>query len=135
MWYPIGYHEVMDAAALIHRVRTEQGLSLRELAGRAGTSHSALVAYEAGRKVPSVATLDRIVRAAGFELTARLAPAVGGADPAARGRELIEVLELAAMFPARVSPTLDAPIFGRVSGRVSGRVAGRVSGRTPALVG
>jgi transcriptional regulator with XRE-family HTH domain len=112
-WYPIGYHEGMDAGTLIRRVREEQGLSLRDLATRAGTSHSALAAYEAGRKVPTVDTLDRIVRAAGFELAAQLAPAVGGADPAARGRELIEVLELAAMFPARVAPTLDAPVFGR----------------------
>ena len=117
-WYPIGYHRGMDAATVIRRVRTEQGLSLRDLAARAGTSHSALAAYEAGHKVPSVATLDRIVRAAGLELTPALAPAVGGTDPAARGRELIEVLQLAAMFPARVSPTLDAPIFGPVSARV-----------------
>jgi transcriptional regulator with XRE-family HTH domain len=102
----------MDAATLIRRVRTEQQLTLRDLAGRAGTSHSALAAYEAGRKVPSVATLDRIVRAAGFELEARCSPTVGGADPAARGRELIEVLELAAMFPARVEPTLAFPRFG-----------------------
>ena len=107
----------MDAATLIRRVRTEQQLSLRDLAAKAGTSHSALAAYEAGRKVPTVDTLDRIVRAAGFELTAQLAPAVGGPDPAARGRELIEVLELAAMFPARVSPTLDAPVFRPVFGR------------------
>ena len=114
--YPIGYHENMEAATLIRRVREEQGLSLRDLAARAGTSHSALAAYEAGRKVPTVDTLDRIVRAAGFELTAQLEPAMGGVDRAARGRELIEVLELAAMFPARVSPTLDAPMFGSVFG-------------------
>lgn len=121
-WYPIGYHEDMDAATLIRRVRAEQGLSLRDLADRAGTSHSALAAYEAGRKVPTVATLDRIVRAAGFDLTAQLAPAVGGVDPSARGRELIEVLELAAMFPVRVAPTLDAPVFGPVLGRAPARV-------------
>jgi len=115
--YPIGYHEDMDAATLIRRVRAEQGLTLRDLAAKAATSHSTLAAYESGRKVPTVDTLDRIVRAAGFELAAQLAPAVGGADPAARGRELIEVLELAAMFPARVAPTLDGPVFGPVSGR------------------
>jgi transcriptional regulator with XRE-family HTH domain len=112
----------MDAATLIRRVRVEQGLSLRDLAAKAGTSHSALAAYESGRKVPTVDTLDRIVRAAGFELTAHLAPAVGGVDPAAGGRELIEVLELAAMFPVRVAPTLDAPVFGSVLGRAPARV-------------
>jgi transcriptional regulator with XRE-family HTH domain len=105
----------MDAATLIRRVRTERRLTLRDLAGRARTSHSTLAAYEAGRKVPSVATLDRIVRAAGFELEAQCSPAVGSADPAARGRELIEVLRLAEMFPARVEATLSFPRFGPAS--------------------
>jgi transcriptional regulator with XRE-family HTH domain len=117
-WYLIGYHSGMDAARLIREVRTGQELGLRELARRAGTSHATLAAYEAGRKVPSVATLDRIVRAAGCELHVRPMPAVGGADPAARGRELIEALELAAMFPARVAPTLEFPRFGRTPARV-----------------
>jgi transcriptional regulator with XRE-family HTH domain len=112
-WYLIGYHLGVDAARLIREIRTGQGLGLRELARRAGTSHATLAAYEAGRKVPSVATLDRIVRAAGCELDVRPRPAVGGTDPAARGRELIEVLELAAMFPARVTRTLEFPRFGR----------------------
>ena len=35
-------------------------------------------------------------------------------DPAARGRELAEVLELAAVFPARHTRTLTAPKFGAV---------------------
>ena len=59
--------------------------------------------------MPTVATLDRIVRAAGLELGDDLVPAVGGVDRAARGRELIEVLELAAMFPARHDPELPFP--------------------------
>ena len=103
----------MEASSLVHRARTRAGLSLRELARRAGTSHSTLSAYETGRKVPTVETLDRIVRAAGFVTGVDLEPDVGGPDRAARGRELVEVLELAALFPARHSPSLDFPRFGR----------------------
>jgi transcriptional regulator with XRE-family HTH domain len=84
---------------------------LRELAARAGTSHSTLAAYEAGRVVPSVETLDRIVRAAGFALGTQLEVRIGDHTTADRGRELEQVLELAAMFPARHSATLLAPVF------------------------
>ena len=102
----------MEASSLVRRARTRAGLSLRELARRAGTSHSTLSAYETGRKVPTVETLDRIVRAAGYVAGVDLEPDVGGPDRAARGRELVEVLELAAMFPARHAPTLEFPRFG-----------------------
>jgi transcriptional regulator with XRE-family HTH domain len=102
----------VNAATLVHRARARADLSLRELARRAGTSHSTLSAYEAGRKVPSVETLDRIVRAAGFVADVELEPDVGGPDRAARGRELLEVLELAAQFPARHAPVLEFPRFG-----------------------
>ena len=54
----------MDAARTLRRARRDAGLSLRALAGRAGTSHATLAAYEAGRAVPRVDTLDRILRAA-----------------------------------------------------------------------
>jgi transcriptional regulator with XRE-family HTH domain len=80
-------------------------MTLRELAARAGTSHSTLSAYEQGAKVPSVDTLARILRAAGFALDLELVPRPD------RGRELERVLELAAHFPARHSPTLDYPRF------------------------
>jgi transcriptional regulator with XRE-family HTH domain len=105
----------VNAAAIIRTTRRRAGLSLRALARRAGTSHATLAAYEAGRKVPSVETLDRIVRSAGYELEVGVAPSVhaaDGPDRAARGRELAEVLELAAQFPARHSATLDYPVFG-----------------------
>lgn len=85
---------------------------MRTLARRAGTSHSTLAAYESGRKTPGVDTLARILRAAGYTLTVELTPTVGGPDPAARGRELVEVLDLAAHFPARHSPTMTFPRFG-----------------------
>jgi len=76
-----------------------------------------LAAYEADRKVPSVDTLDRIVRAAGFELEVDLTPGVGGRDRAARGQELVDVLELAAQFPARHDDMLAFPLFGRCTNR------------------
>lgn len=102
----------MEAATTLRRARKRAGLSLRSLAARADTSHSTLAAYEAGRKVPTVETLDRIVRAAGYELALDLVPSVGGTDRDARGNELIEVLDLAAQFPARHSATLNFPRFG-----------------------
>jgi transcriptional regulator with XRE-family HTH domain len=107
--------EVVDAAVTLRRVRLRSGLSLRALAARAETSHSTLAAYESGRKVPTVETLDRIVRAAGYELGVELTPAVGGIDREARGRELAEVLDLAEQFPARHDDNLDFPVFPRAS--------------------
>jgi transcriptional regulator with XRE-family HTH domain len=101
----------MDAAVTLRRARHRAGLTLRGLAARADTSHSTLSAYETGRKVPTVETLDRIVRAAGYELGVELTPAVGGPDRTARGRELVEVLELAEQFPARHAATLEFPRF------------------------
>ena len=111
----IGYHEVVDAATTLRRARRRSGLSLRALAARAGTSHSTLSAYERGRKEPTVDTLDRIVRAAGFELGVELTAVAGGGDRRARGRELAEVLHLAEQFPARHSGALEFPVFPRAS--------------------
>jgi transcriptional regulator with XRE-family HTH domain len=102
----------MDAGGVVRTARERAGLSLRQLGRLAGTSHSTLSAYEAGDKAPSVATLIRIVRAAGFALDLELSPVAVVPDRAARGRELVEVLELADRFPARHEPRLDQPRFG-----------------------
>jgi transcriptional regulator with XRE-family HTH domain len=102
----------MDASTLIRSARAGSGLSLRRLAHRAGTSHATLSAYEAGRVDPSVDTVARIVRAAGFDMEWALAPRVGDDTPGDRGRELVEVLELAAVFPARHQAQLAFPRFG-----------------------
>jgi transcriptional regulator with XRE-family HTH domain len=85
-------------------------LTLRELAARAGTSHSTLSAYENGRVEPGTDTLERIARAAGFTITLDTSRRFSGD---ARARELLAVLDLAAEFPARHSPTLRYPPFGR----------------------
>ena len=103
----------MNAAEVIRTVRMRADLTLRALATRAGTSHSAIAAYESGAKIPSASTLDRIVQAAGFALDRELSPRVRGSERLDRGAELAAVLELAAEFPARHSPTLEFPVFGR----------------------
>ena len=98
---------------MIKEARKRSGLSLRELAARAHTSHSAISAYETGRRIPTTATLDRIVRAAGFTLDATLHRRAHG-DNDDRGTELEEVLALAEELPTRHSPNPPGPIFGRL---------------------
>lgn len=105
---------VVDSATTIRQARHRAGLSLRELADIAGTSHSTLAAYEAGRVIPKVDTLARIVRAAGFAADLDLAPRVDrGPGGIAKSRELEQALELAASFPSRPTRRLRAPVFGR----------------------
>ena len=102
----------MDADVLIRSARRRGGLTLRQLAARAGTSHSTLSAYEHGRTTPTVATLERILEAAGFTADVRLEPTAFD-DRVERGRELVQVLELAAEFPSRHDADLRFPRFGR----------------------
>jgi transcriptional regulator with XRE-family HTH domain len=102
----------MDAPTLLRSARRRAGLTLRQLGRRAATSHSTVAAYEAGRVTPTADTLDRVVRAAGYELEVRLARRVRGDERLARGDELVQALELAAMFPARHDAELRSPRFG-----------------------
>ncbi|MDP1821545.1 MAG: helix-turn-helix transcriptional regulator [Acidimicrobiales bacterium] len=60
------------AGSLIETARVRAGLTQAELARRARTSQSAIAFYEAGTRSPSMATLERIVRAAGFEMRIQL---------------------------------------------------------------
>lgn len=53
---------------LIADARLRAGLSQGELAERAGTSRTAVCAYESGAKDPRAETVDRLIRASGFEL-------------------------------------------------------------------
>jgi uncharacterized protein len=53
---------------LIREARRDAGLSQRELARRAGTSQPTLARYERGHAVPTLATLERILAAAGKRL-------------------------------------------------------------------
>src|SRR5947208_16697096 len=105
----------VDAARTLRRARVRAGLSLRALAALAGTSHATLAAYEAGRAVPRVDTLDRILRAAGYATdidVVRRADATD-AERRAKGDELRQALELAAMFPARHATRVRFPRLRR----------------------
>ena len=103
----------MEAARTLRRARLDAGLSLRVLAARAGTSHATLAAYEAGRAVPRIDTLDRVLRAAGYatDIEVERRPDATDAERRAKGAELRQALELAAMFPARHSHRLRFPRF------------------------
>jgi len=60
--------------------RERAGLSQGELARRAKTSQSAIARLERGRVSPSFSTIQRVVRAAGFDVQVTLVARPGG-DP------------------------------------------------------
>jgi transcriptional regulator with XRE-family HTH domain len=59
----------VSAEHLLVRARQAAGLSQASLAELAGTSRPTLSAYEHGRKSPTLETVARIIREAGFELS------------------------------------------------------------------
>lgn len=93
--------------------RGQSGMSLREIARRAGTSHATLLSYEKGHKVPSVLVFMRILDACGMAVDFDLSPRVRSANGLDRGEELKQALLLAEQFPAKVSKTLNLPRFGQ----------------------
>lgn len=66
--------DITSAGPLIALARRRAGLSQHQLASRAGTSQPALARLESDRGNPTVATLERIVAAAGFQLRCELVP-------------------------------------------------------------
>jgi len=62
------------AAGLLQLARLKAGLSQRELAERAGVAPTMISAYERDKRQPTLATLLRLLEAAGFELRMGLAP-------------------------------------------------------------
>jgi transcriptional regulator with XRE-family HTH domain len=63
-----------DSAAkdLLRTARTAAAMSQRELARKARTAQSVVARIELGETIPSLVTLTRLLRAAGFELSAEL---------------------------------------------------------------
>jgi transcriptional regulator with XRE-family HTH domain len=64
----------MVSWAIVQEARRRAGLTQRELAARARTSQSAIARIERGRQIPSIETLQRILRACDLELRLRIVP-------------------------------------------------------------
>ena len=56
------------AASVVSEARRRSGLTQRALAERAGTSPSAVAAYELGQRDPTVSSLARIIAACGLDM-------------------------------------------------------------------
>lgn len=103
----------MDAGHEIRAARIAAGLSQKELADLAGTSQPAVAMYESGTREPGAATFDRLLAAAGARLRVETGhmrirtPSRTELDRV--NRQLMDVLELAALLPTKHSQTLDFP--------------------------
>jgi uncharacterized protein len=62
------------AAALLQLARIKSGLSQGQLSERAGVPATMISAYERDRRQPTIPTLMRLLKAAGFDLTMHLVP-------------------------------------------------------------
>jgi transcriptional regulator with XRE-family HTH domain len=62
------------AAVALRSARKRAGLTQAALGARAGVSQALVSAYENGHRQPTLPTLARLVRAAGFDIRIQLAP-------------------------------------------------------------
>jgi transcriptional regulator with XRE-family HTH domain len=67
-------HLPSPAAALLQLARIKSGLSQGQLSKRAGVPATMISAYERDRRQPTVPTLMRLLKAAGFDLRMHLVP-------------------------------------------------------------
>jgi transcriptional regulator with XRE-family HTH domain len=70
----------MSIAQLVREARRRAGLTQADLARRAGVPKSTVGRVESGARVPSTEMAERLVRAAGFELSIALAEPDPGTD-------------------------------------------------------
>lgn len=99
--YKVAAMRSSELAVALREARHAAGLTLRALAGRAGTSHSTLLAYEKGAKMPSISTFLRVLEACDFAVDLSLRRRVRRRQTLMRGEELEQVLMLAEAFPNR----------------------------------
>lgn len=104
----------MDAGALIREARLGSGLTQAQLAAAAGTSQTAISAYENGSREPSLDTMRRLLASAGARLAVVRDESSGAREPSRAeltraARTLVQVLDLAAALPVRHAPELRYP--------------------------
>ena len=111
----------MTPGQVLRRCRTAAAMTQAELARRAGTSQPVISAYEHDRRDPTIATLRRLLAAAGTSLELRTstihAAENGAAAMEATARrtdrrhadELVDVLLLADAIPTRRRGSLAFP--------------------------
>ena len=78
------YEIPSTAAGLLQLARLKSGLSQRQVAERAGVPTTMISAYERDRRQPTLDTLLRLLRAAGYDLRLQLVPADNDDDVLAR---------------------------------------------------
>jgi transcriptional regulator with XRE-family HTH domain len=99
----------MEPGELLGRVRDDAGLTQQELARLAGTSRTALSAYEHGRKSPTVAVFARLLSRAGWDLAAE--PHVSFTQrPAPNGRPVWVPDRLPRLDAARAFAVVELPL-------------------------
>lgn len=79
----------MAASTYVNQARRAAGLSQRELSRRTGVPQSAIARIERGLQVPRADTLERLLKACGFEL--RLGPKRGGGVDRSQIHEWLEL--------------------------------------------
>lgn len=117
LWaYPIRYTVQMDRSSaqsdsgrLLAEARHAAGVSQAVLAKRAGTSRTAISAYEQGAKSPSLDTAVRLLAAAGYELEARRQPEAS-VVAGARGRQITVLSALPRLPVEQALATVDLPL-------------------------
>jgi transcriptional regulator with XRE-family HTH domain len=70
----------MAIASIVREARRRAGLTQAALADRAGVPKSTVGRIESGARTPSAELVERLVRAAGFELTPSLSEPDPGTD-------------------------------------------------------
>jgi len=82
--------KILDSASIISEARKMAGLTQAELARRSGTSQAAVARYENRTSHPSTATLQRLTKAAGYEVRVSLVSVSSSDLSSARASKLRE---------------------------------------------